>query len=70
MPASAGGRPLLDLPCPSGREAFVLARVGASADPAVRLACQLRPQSDVSVIPIVQPNVGAGFVRMTRFRCV
>jgi adenylate cyclase len=51
------------LPRPSGREAFVLARVGASADPAVRLACQLRPQSDVAVIPILQPNVGAGFVR-------
>ena len=51
------------LPRPSGREAFVLARVGASADPSIRLACQLRPQSDVAVIPILQPNVGAGFVR-------
>ena len=34
------------LPRPSGREAFVLARVGASADPSIRLACQLRPQSE------------------------
>lgn len=51
------------LPRPSGREAFVLQRVGASADPAIRLACQLRPQSDVAVIPILQPGVGAGFVR-------
>ena len=51
------------LPRPSGREAFVLARVGVSADPSIRLACQLRPQSDVAVIPILQPNVGAGFVR-------
>ena len=51
------------LPRPSGREVFVLARVGASADPSIRLACQLRPQSDVAVIPILQPNVGAGFVR-------
>ncbi len=51
------------LPRPSGREAYVLARVGASADPSIRLACQLRPQSDVAVIPILQPNVGAGFVR-------
>ncbi|HEY1473379.1 MAG TPA: adenylate/guanylate cyclase domain-containing protein [Pseudolabrys sp.] len=51
------------LPKPSGREAFVLARVGASADPAIRLACQLRPQSDVAVIPILPPQVGAGFVR-------
>ena len=51
------------LPRPSGREAFVLARVGASADPSIRLACQLRPQSDVAVIPILPPQVGAGFVR-------
>jgi adenylate cyclase len=29
------------LPKPSAREAFVLERVGASGDPAVRLACQL-----------------------------
>ena len=51
------------LPRPSGREAFVLARVGASADPAIRLACQLRPHTDVAVIPILPPNVGANFVR-------
>ncbi len=51
------------LPRPSGREAFVLARVGASADPAIRLACQLRPKSDVAVIPILPPQIGAGFVR-------
>ena len=51
------------LPPPSGREAFVLARVGAGADPAIRLACQLRPQADVAVIPMLAPNIGAGFVR-------
>jgi adenylate cyclase len=51
------------LPRPSGREAFVLARVGVGADPSIRLACQLRPQSDIAVIPILQPNIGAGFVR-------
>jgi adenylate cyclase len=51
------------LPRPSGREAFVLARVSAGADPAIRLACQLRPQSDVAVIPILPPQIGAGFVR-------
>ena len=51
------------LPRPSGREAFVLARVGASADPSIRLACQLRPQSDIAVIPVLPPNVGADFVR-------
>ena len=51
------------LPSPSGREAFVLARVGASANPAIRLACQLRPHADVAVIPLLPANVGADFVR-------
>ena len=51
------------LPRPSGREAFVLQRVGASRDPSIRLACQLRPKSDIAVIPILPPNVGADFVR-------
>ena len=51
------------LPRPSGREAFVLARVGASGDPSIRLACQLRPQTDVAVIPILPPNIGTDFVR-------
>jgi adenylate cyclase len=51
------------LPKPSGREAFVLARVGAGKDPSIRLACQLRPQTDVAVIPVLPPNVGADFVR-------
>lgn len=51
------------LPKPSGRESFVLKRVGAAADPSIRLACQLRPQSDVSVIPILPPHIGADFVR-------
>jgi len=54
------------LPRPSGREAFVLARVGANADPSIRLACQLRPQTDVAVIPVLPPNVGADFVRNRR----
>jgi adenylate cyclase len=51
------------LPPPSGREAFVLNRVGVSSDPSIRLACQLRPKSDVSVIPILPPHIGADFVR-------
>jgi adenylate cyclase len=51
------------LPPPSGREAFVLKRVGVSSDPSIRLACQLRPRSDVSVIPILPPHIGAEFVR-------
>ena len=54
------------LPKPSGRESFVLARVGAGKDPSIRLACQLRPQTDVAVIPIMPPNLGADFVRARR----
>ena len=54
------------LPRPSGREAFVLARVGAGADPAIRLACQLRPQANVAVIPVLPANIGADFVRNGR----
>lgn len=41
----------------------MLARVGASGNPAIRLACQLRPQTDVAVIPVLPANVGADFVR-------
>ena len=51
------------LPRPSGREAFVLARVGAAGNPAIRLACQLRPQADIAVIPVLPANIGADFVR-------
>jgi adenylate cyclase len=54
-----------NLPRPSRREAFVLDRVGAG-DPSIRLACQLRPQSDVAVIPILPPHIGADFVRNRR----
>ena len=54
------------LPKPSGREAFVLKRVGIAADPSIRLACQLRPQTDVSVIPILPPDLGADSVRNRR----
>ena len=50
------------LPQPSAREAFVLERVGASADPAVRLACQLRPSRDITIIQLLPPHVGASFV--------
>ncbi|HSP49166.1 MAG TPA: adenylate/guanylate cyclase domain-containing protein [Pseudolabrys sp.] len=52
-----------ELPPPSRRESFVLMRVGASRDPAVRLACQLRPHADIAVIPLLPPNIGADFVR-------
>ena len=44
------------LPAPSQREAFVLARVGAN-DPTIRLACQLRPNSDLSFFQLFIPNL-------------
>jgi len=44
-----------DLPEPSQREAFVLRRVGAS-DPSIRLACQLRPASDLSFFQLFLPH--------------
>ena len=47
------------LPAPSQREAFVLNRVGAGADPAIRLACQLRPESDLSFFQIFLPQLAA-----------
>lgn len=43
------------LPQPSQREAFVLARVG-TADPSIRLACQLRPDSDLSFFQLFAPH--------------
>lgn len=43
------------LPEPSPREAFVLTRVGAS-DPSIRLACQLRPTSDLSFFQLFTPH--------------
>jgi len=47
------------LPEPSSREAFVLAQVGA-ADPSIRLACQLRPTSDLSFFQLFMPNLTVG----------
>jgi adenylate cyclase len=43
------------LPAPSPREAFVLDRVGAS-DPSIRLACQLRPETDLSFFQLFMPQ--------------
>ena len=40
------------LPAPSNRETFVLDRLGTGHDPAVRLACQLRPRTDVTFFQI------------------
>src|ERR1700681_2932254 len=43
------------LPEPSQREAFVLGRVGTS-DPSIRLACQLRPTTDLSFFQLFLPH--------------
>lgn len=51
------------LPEPSKREAFVLNRVGADADPAIRLACQLRPETDLSFFQIFLPQITAATLR-------
>jgi len=51
------------LPRPSGREAFVLEAIGVSANPSIRLACQLRPLSDVTVIPILPASMNAELLR-------
>jgi adenylate cyclase len=44
------------LPEPSNRESFILNRVGSASDPAIRLACQLRPESDLSFFQIFTPQ--------------
>lgn len=46
------------LPEPSQREAFVLARVG-TADPSIRLACQLRPECDLAFFQLFAPHTHA-----------
>ena len=51
------------LPEPSKREAFVLNRVGAGSDPAIRLACQLRPETDLSFFQIFLPQITAANLR-------
>ncbi len=45
-------------PPPSEEEQKVLARI--SAPPNVRLACQLRPISDIEVTPLLSPHAGPG----------
>ncbi|MGA8698422.1 MAG: adenylate/guanylate cyclase domain-containing protein [Xanthobacteraceae bacterium] len=45
------------LPPPSASEQALLSRLRAG--PSVRLACQLRPRSDTSVLPLLPPNIGA-----------
>jgi len=46
------------LPPPSSGERAVLERKGVGADPAVRLACQLRPRTDLAIVPLLPPGVG------------
>jgi adenylate cyclase len=41
----------------SGLEAAALARIGAT--PGMRLACQLRPAADISIMPLLAPDAGA-----------
>jgi len=50
------------LPPPFSREAFVLKRIGAATDPAIRLACQLRPTKDLTVVPLLAPQAGAALL--------
>lgn len=50
------------LPAPSRREAFVLERVGAGGNPAVRLACQLRPHHDISFFRIFPPQTSTALL--------
>jgi adenylate cyclase len=51
------------LPPPAGLEAAALARIGAS--PGVRLACQIRPSTDIAVMPLLAADSRAadGLVR-------
>jgi adenylate cyclase len=45
------------LPEPSGLEARALARIGAT--PGMRLACQICPTADISVMPLLAADAGA-----------
>src|SRR5262249_25513972 len=44
------------LPPPSPTEHAVLERAGFVPDQAVRLACQLRPQADLTFVPLLPPH--------------
>jgi adenylate cyclase len=50
---------LATLPEPAGLEATALSRIGAQEG--VRLACQLRPESDIAVMPLLTADAGAGY---------
>src|ERR1700687_4192889 len=53
------------LPEPSQREAFVLNRVGAT-DPSIRLACQLRPETDLSFFQLFIPQAMSANARASQ----
>ena len=61
-------RGLDELPLPSSAERSVLARV--AAEPAVRLACQVRPTRDLTLAPLVPATAGAaaGWGRASHLR--
>jgi len=50
-------RGVVTLPPPSASEQAVLGRL--LAGPSVRLGCQLRPRSDIAVLPLLPPDIGA-----------
>ena len=45
------------MPGPSGLEAKALSRIGAT--PGMRLACQIRPTADISVMPLLAADASA-----------
>jgi adenylate cyclase len=51
------GRGAGTLPAPNAAEMLALQRI--HAEPNVRLACQLRPQSDLQITPLLPANAGA-----------
>jgi adenylate cyclase len=53
-----------ELPEPSPREAFVLHRVG-SDDPSIRLACQLRPTTDLTFFQLFLPHTSSASALVT-----
>lgn len=55
------GEGLRALPPPSAAEAGVLDRIAAG--PQVRLACQLRPEADIQVTPLIAPWAGPAEAR-------
>lgn len=46
------------LPKPAPSERAVLDRKGVGNDPAIRLACQLRPRHDLAFVPLLPPGAG------------